>query len=72
MDEPVRPTLRFLVHHPAHLLALGFGSGLAPFAPGTWGTLVAIPIAALLRLTGSDVAFLLAAGIYLVFVYAAQ
>ncbi len=66
MDEPVRPTLRFLVQHPAHFLALGFGSGLAPFAPGTWGTLVAIPIAALLRLTGSDVAFLLAAGILVV------
>jgi phosphatidylglycerophosphatase A len=28
---------------PAHLLAFGFGSGLAPFAPGTFGTLVGIP-----------------------------
>lgn len=27
-----------------HLLALGFGSGLAPKAPGTFGTLVAVPI----------------------------
>lgn len=26
-----------------HLLALGFGAGLAPKAPGTFGTLVAIP-----------------------------
>ncbi len=25
--------------HPAHWIALGFGSGLAPFAPGTSGTL---------------------------------
>lgn len=25
--------------HPAHWVALGFGSGLAPFAPGTAGTL---------------------------------
>jgi phosphatidylglycerophosphatase A len=56
----VRPTARFLVSHPAHFLALGFGSGLAPFAPGTWGTLVAIPLAALLRATGSDVAYLVA------------
>ena len=40
-----RPTLRFLFSHPAHFIALGFGSGLAPFAPGTFGTLVAIPIA---------------------------
>jgi len=27
---------------PVHLLALGLGSGLAPFAPGTAGTLVAV------------------------------
>lgn len=40
-----RPDLRFLVAHPAHFIALGFGAGLAPFAPGTFGTLVAIPIA---------------------------
>jgi phosphatidylglycerophosphatase A len=33
------PTLKFLLAHPAHLIALGFGSGLAPFAPGTFGTL---------------------------------
>jgi phosphatidylglycerophosphatase A len=36
---PRRPTVRFLLSHPAHLLGLGFGSGMAPFAPGTWGTL---------------------------------
>jgi phosphatidylglycerophosphatase A len=28
-----------LLKHPAHLLALGFGSGLSPIAPGTSGTL---------------------------------
>jgi phosphatidylglycerophosphatase A len=28
-----------LLKHPAHLLALGFGSGLSPIAPGTCGTL---------------------------------
>jgi phosphatidylglycerophosphatase A len=36
---PGRPTARFLLRHPAHLIALGFGSGLSPFAPGTVGTL---------------------------------
>lgn len=36
-----RPTLRFLLAHPAHFLALGCGSGLAPKAPGTFGTLFA-------------------------------
>ena len=54
------PTLRFLLRHPAHFIALGFGSGLAPFAPGTFGTLVAIPIAALLRAYASDAGFVAA------------
>ena len=36
---PRRPTVRFMLSHPAHLVALGFGSGLAPVAPGTFGTL---------------------------------
>jgi phosphatidylglycerophosphatase A len=38
------PTARFLIAHPAHFFALGFGSGLARFAPGTAGSLVALPI----------------------------
>jgi len=33
-----------LLRHPVQLLAFGFGSGLAPKAPGTVGTLVAIPL----------------------------
>lgn len=33
-----------LLQHPAQLIAFGFGSGLAPRAPGTAGTLVAIPL----------------------------
>jgi len=36
-----RPTLSFLLAHPAHFFALGCGSGLAPKAPGTFGTLFA-------------------------------
>jgi phosphatidylglycerophosphatase A len=28
-----------------HFVALGFGSGLSPVAPGTFGTLVALPLA---------------------------
>lgn len=38
------PDLRFLTEHPAHFLALGFGSGLAPKAPGTFGTIVGLPL----------------------------
>jgi phosphatidylglycerophosphatase A len=36
------PDGRFLLSHPAHFVALGFGSGLAPKAPGTCGTLAAL------------------------------
>ena len=36
-----RPNLAFLLAHPAHWFALGFGSGLSPRAPGTAGTLLA-------------------------------
>ena len=36
---PIRPTAAFMRRHPAHWIALGFGSGLSPFAPGTAGTL---------------------------------
>ncbi len=33
-----------MLRNPLHLLSLGFGSGLAPVAPGTFGTLAAIPL----------------------------
>ncbi|HEV7165024.1 MAG: phosphatidylglycerophosphatase A [Gammaproteobacteria bacterium] len=38
--------------NPVHLLAYGFGAGLSPRAPGTLGTVVAIPIYALLIWSG--------------------
>jgi phosphatidylglycerophosphatase A len=53
------PPLRFLLSHPAHLVACGFGSGLSPFAPGTAGTLFAWASYPLLRGAMTD-AFLLA------------
>lgn len=40
----LRPDLKFLFAHPAHLIAFGFGSGLAPKAPGTFGTLLGWPL----------------------------
>ena len=44
-ERTTAPTWAFLVNHPAHLIALGLGTGLSPVAPGTAGTLVALPIA---------------------------
>ncbi|WMS86675.1 phosphatidylglycerophosphatase A family protein [Pleionea litopenaei] len=35
---------RQILTHPVYLMAFGFGSGLAPKAPGTFGTLVAVPL----------------------------
>jgi phosphatidylglycerophosphatase A len=49
-----RPRWRWMLSHPAHYLALGFGSGLVPFAPGTWGTLFAWASFAVLDLWLSD------------------
>ena len=40
----LRPTIKHLAD-PVHCLALGFGSGLAPFAPGTFGSLVGLGVA---------------------------
>ena len=37
-------TSKFDLKNPFHFLALGFGSGLMKPAPGTWGTLAALPI----------------------------
>jgi len=37
-----------IISNPIHCLAFGFGSGLAPKAPGTFGTLMAVPLYLLL------------------------
>ena len=62
---------RVSLANPIHFLALGFGSGLAPKAPGTFGTIAAIPLVCLLAysttLTGYVLVTLLASliGIWL-------
>ncbi len=42
------PRFTDLLRQPVHWLAFGFGSGLAPKAPGTFGTLAALPLFVLL------------------------
>jgi phosphatidylglycerophosphatase A len=60
----LQPDLKFLLAHPAHLIAFGFGSGLAPKAPGTVGTLLGLPlfwlIAAITPDISSQIIFLIA------------
>ena len=42
MDKALRK--RVSMKNPVHFLALGFGSGLIPLMPGTFGSLAALPL----------------------------
>ena len=61
MPDP-RPIGRF---HPATLLATWFGVGYLPKAPGTWGSLAALPFAWAISATGGPIALLIAAAVAL-------
>lgn len=65
----MRVTPDQLLANPANFLALGAGSGLAPKAPGTFGTLAAIPLVLLmpnsLPIYITIVLVLFAAGVWL-------
>jgi phosphatidylglycerophosphatase A len=51
--EQDKDILKAALSTPAGFLAFGLGSGLSRFAPGTMGTLVAVPFALLLKLLPS-------------------
>ena len=65
-----RPAPGFALAHPAHALALGFGAGLVPRAPGTAGTLVAWPFGWWLSGAGAEIVFPLVALLFLLGVWA--
>lgn len=44
-----QPSTQTVWTNPIHFIAFGFGSGTIPFAPGTMGTLMAIPFYLLIR-----------------------
>lgn len=52
VDSLVQRARQVALHTPAGFLAFGFGSGLLTRAPGTMGTLAAVPVGVLLMLTG--------------------
>jgi len=56
--EMTRPALP--IWHPTTLIATWFGAGLLPKAPGTWGSLVAVPLAWLILAAGGPPTLLLA------------
>jgi phosphatidylglycerophosphatase A len=57
-ESAPRPTWRFVLKHPAHLLAFGLGLGLMPAAPGTFGTLLAFPVYGVLAAWTTPVALI--------------
>lgn len=68
-----RPTRAFMLQHLAHIIALGFGAGLVPKAPGTWGTLAAFPIyAALMWVQGPNAVLAAAVVFFAVGIWAAE
>jgi phosphatidylglycerophosphatase A len=53
------PSVRMLVSHPAHFVSFGFGVGLAPFAPGTFGSVLGLFLARWLHPALGDAQFFL-------------
>jgi phosphatidylglycerophosphatase A len=71
MSESAPPPLS--PWHPAALLATWFGSGLLPYAPGTWGSLAALPFAWIIASLWGQWALLGAAGLaFAVGIWAAE
>jgi len=63
-------TAKQVFSNPIHFLAYGFGAGLSPKAPGTMGTLAAIPLYLLLMHAGTwiylgGLTFSLVAGVFI-------
>ena len=63
-------TARQVFTNPVHFLAYGFGAGLSPKAPGTMGTLAAVPLYVLLMYAGTwaylaGLVFALVAGVFI-------
>jgi phosphatidylglycerophosphatase A len=62
VNAPIKkrePGLRMLFSHPAHFVSFGFGVGLAPFGPGTFGSVLGLFLARWLHPALGDVNFFL-------------
>ena len=62
-------TAKAILTNPIHCLAFGFGSGLAPKAPGTFGTLMAVPLYILMAQLGWPIYALIVVVAFFVGVY---
>lgn len=66
---PKQPDIQFLIAHPAHFFALGFGSGLASKAPGTFGTIVGFPLFYCLIGYSLPIQLAIIAGLFVIGIY---
>ena len=64
-----QPNFMFLISHPAHFFGIGFGSGLAPKAPGTFGTIVGLPLFWLISGYGLNVQLIIVAALFITGIY---
>ena len=69
MANRIQPDFKLLRSHPAHFCALGFGSGLAKKAPGTFGTLAGLPVFWLISDLGFYVQLAIILMLFLVGIY---
>jgi phosphatidylglycerophosphatase A len=65
MSEPGENLARRVLTDPVHILAFGFGTGLAPIAPGTVGSLLGVVLAWFTRDMGLIPQIGLAAGLFI-------
>ena len=69
MAKRTQPDIKLLLSHPAYFCALGFGSGLAKKAPGTFGTLIGLPLFWLIADLGLYSQFAIIAALFLIGIY---
>jgi phosphatidylglycerophosphatase A len=64
-----QPNLKLLFQHPAYFFGLGFGSGLAKKAPGTFGTIVGLPIFWLISAYGLPIQLFIITVLFIIGIY---
>lgn len=69
MANLIQPGFKLLISHPAHFFGLGFGTGLAKKAPGTFGTLVGLPLFWLIASLSFSIQLTIIAALFLIGIY---
>jgi phosphatidylglycerophosphatase A len=64
-----QPNLKLLFQHPAYFFGLGLGSGLAKKAPGTFGTIVGLPIFWLISAYGLPIQLFIITALFIIGIY---